>query len=36
MRVDNVASGPIAPELLIDNPTPIEAVAPAYLSRPSV
>jgi NADH dehydrogenase len=30
MRVDNVAHGPIAPELHIE-PTPLEAVAPYYL-----
>jgi len=34
MSVDNVASGPIAPELGIV-PTPIAAVAPAYLARRS-
>ncbi len=31
MKVDNLASGPIAPELDIRNPTPLEAVAPYYL-----
>jgi uncharacterized protein YbjT (DUF2867 family) len=34
MSVDNVASGPIAPELDI-NPTPLASVAPAYLKRGS-
>lgn len=34
MSVDNVASGPVAPELRIV-PTPIAAVAPAYLARRS-
>ncbi|SNS18953.1 NADH dehydrogenase [Noviherbaspirillum humi] len=32
MKVANVASGPISPDLLI-TPTPLEAVAPAYLAR---
>ncbi|MEK9720910.1 MAG: complex I NDUFA9 subunit family protein, partial [Quisquiliibacterium sp.] len=34
MSVDNVASGPIAPELGIV-PTPLASVAPAYLKRGS-
>jgi hypothetical protein len=32
MRVDNVASAPMDPSLKI-TPTPLEAVAPFYLSR---
>jgi uncharacterized protein YbjT (DUF2867 family) len=32
MKVDNVASGPIDPELWIDEPTALEAVAPYYLT----
>ncbi len=32
MAIDNVASGPIAPELGL-TPTPLAAIAPAYLRR---
>lgn len=32
MQVDNVASGPIAPELGVE-PTPLEVVAPTYLAQ---
>jgi len=32
MKVDNVASSPIDPELWIDDPTALEAVAPYYLT----
>lgn len=32
MKIDNVASSPIDPELWIDDPTALEAVAPYYLA----
>ena len=33
MRIDNVASGPVSPDLGLDGLTPLAAVAPAWLSR---
>jgi len=32
MKTPNVASGPLAPELGIDEPASIETIAPLYLS----